>query len=251
MLVRSAVLCSLAAAAPVLGGELVWQTEMNFQVTLGPSSRAPGHFGEIADDFEATALIDRVIADGMDAGCFNCPAPETLGVYVRFYEWTESGPGQLQAERFVGADDPNFMYDHELPQELDIRLETPFEATGRHFVSVQMAFGDAPGVYDSWFWWQANANAPLLSPIYYRTSADGAWGPYLDDFTGQPVNCDVAISIFGRLPGDEPSDDPCGEWSLIDTPAPQGSIRSVLTDVGVVAADDVWVVGNFTEYLSQ
>lgn len=239
------ILLAAAATSSVGQSEIVWNNPWNTNATqIGPSSDSPESWGEVADDFDAVASIDRIIARGDGAGCFSCDPPATLGVFVRFYEWTDAGPGALQREYFIDADDPTFLYDPAYPSDLDIRLPEPFGATGRHFVSVQMLFGDTPWTWDLWVFWPSNLNNPTLSPAFKRSSAGANWNT--------SINSDVAFTLFGVPPdGSAPSDDPCGEWQLELTPDPAGAIYSKLSDIAYVSPTEVWAVGVFGSNISQ
>jgi hypothetical protein len=182
------LLAASTAAAPE--GDLLWSQPWNGSSAFGPSVLWNGTYDqEIADDFELTGLIERIYAGGN--GCFQCQAPVVDGVYVRFYEHTESGPGALQAEYFLAGDDPNFVYDPAEPSDLDITLPTPFAASGKHFVSVQMVMAGY------WDWWESNPSAPNLSRIYVRDNLAGSdWEYY--DFVGYG-NADVVFDLYGQL----------------------------------------------------
>ena len=161
-----------------------------YTTAFGPSTVWPGQSDkEVADDFELTGQIERLVAVGK--GCANCSPPQIDGVYVRFYEHTPAGPGALQAEYFLEDDDPGFIYNPDQPSTLDITLPSPFQANGRHFFTVQMAMS---GV---WEWWESSRNAPTLSRIWIRDNLDGGqWQHY--DVNGRG-NADVTFDLYGQL----------------------------------------------------
>src|SRR5512132_3680843 len=100
MRMRVGVIRSLAAVAMFLagcawlsGGELIFSQLEDGQSIHGPSNHAPGGpvDAEVADDFDLTASIDRIVAYGFN---FPNPVPDFGGVYVRFYASSGSGgPG--------------------------------------------------------------------------------------------------------------------------------------------------------------
>lgn len=182
------VMAASSSADPL--EESLWLQPWNGSAAFGPSVLWSGNYDqEIADDFEVTGLIERIQAGGN--GCFQCEPPTVNGVYIRFYEHTAAGPGALQAEYFLDGDDPNFVYDPAEPSDLDITLPTPFVASGRHFMSVQMV------MEGYWDWWESNPSAPNLSRIYVRDNLiGGGWEYY--DFVGYG-NADVVFELFGQL----------------------------------------------------
>ena len=205
-------------------------------------SSTPGFFGqpvEAADDFDVVGTIERVYVSGY--GCSACAAPTVAGVHVRFYEWTASGPGALQAAYFVPAGDPGFHYDASVPASLDITLPSAFEATGKHWLSVQMEFSGL----GYWGWWDANyTDGPHGAPLMQRTG-DGPWQA-LDTPIG-PLDTDLGFALWGHdaTPAD-PGSDPHGTWLVVGTPDPVTD-HAILRDVEVIAADDVWAVGEWSD----
>ena len=90
---------------PVQASELVFSQLSDNQSTYGPSQLWPdtGINSELADDFNVTASIDRVVAGGFVWGTV-----DFRGVYIRFYAFgTDNKPGALQREYFLPASDPN------------------------------------------------------------------------------------------------------------------------------------------------
>ena len=173
-------------------GELIFSQLDDGQSIHGPSNHAPlGPVdAEVADDFELTASIDRVIAYGFN---FPDPVPDFGGVYVRFYASSGSGgPGALQAERFLAADDPNLVNGLEIAGWLDITLATPFEAAGQHFISVQ------PVTATAWYRWSANSHAVEGQPFFYRDPGSGHPAWQNDDGLGN-LDTDIAFQLFGTV----------------------------------------------------
>jgi hypothetical protein len=172
-------------------GELIFSQLDDGWANHGPSNHSPlGPVdAEVADDFELTASIDRIVAYG-----FNFPfgVPDFGGVHVRFYAWTAGGPGALQSEFFLAAGDPNLVNGMDPNGWLDITLATPFSAGGKHFVSVQ------PVTATAWYRWSANSNAPHGLPFYYRDPGSGVPNWQNDDGLGN-YNTDVAFDLYGTV----------------------------------------------------
>lgn len=153
---------------------------------------------EVADDFNVDGSIDRLVFHGRS--CISCPQPVTLGAFVRFYEWTASGPGALQAEYYLPEGDPGFIHGP-WPGTVDIRLPESFEATGFHFAAVQLHFDDSGGL---WTPYQANEGNPVHEPAYYRDNLrGGTWAPDAD-WLGVPYNADLWIELWGTSGGSRP-----------------------------------------------
>jgi IPT/TIG domain/PQQ-like domain/S-layer homology domain len=195
-LVRSAV----AATALFVGslglhaGELIFAQLDDNQSNHGPSNHAPlGPVdAEVADDFELTASIDRIVAYGFN---FPNPVPDFGGAYVRFYASSGTGgPGALQSEFFLPAGDPNLVNGLEVAGWLDITLATPFSATGKHFVSVQ------PVTATAWYRWSANSHSVHGQPFYYRDPGSGVPNWQNDDGLGNS-DTDIAFELYGTVTG--------------------------------------------------
>ena len=199
MRTRVEVIRSLAAAAAFLagcawlsGGELIFNQLEDGQSIHGPSNHAPGGpvNAEVADDFDLTASIDRIVAYGFN---FPDPVPDFGGVYVRFYASSGSGgPGALQQEYFLAAGDPDIVNHMELDGSLEVTLATPFSASGKHFVSVQ------PVTATAWYRWSANSHAVQGQPFYFRDPGSGAnaWANNdgLDNY-----DTDIAFTLYGTV----------------------------------------------------
>lgn len=218
--------------------ELLWTTENWDNTSTERSNVYGGEFPkdtEVADDFDLNAEITRVVMSGK--GCSQCSPPGVEGVYVRFYEWTESGPGGLQEEYLLAGDDPDFVYGANTPSLLDITLPFPFEATGRHYVAVQMYFDDDGG------WWakgRAGRNNPKVGPVYSRDNlAGGEWEVDIDHVG---FETDASFELYGAADLSSP-------WEYVPSP-PEDS--AYLWDVRPVdGANDVWAVGHTKEYYNQ
>jgi hypothetical protein len=207
-LLFSSLLSAAAAAAsiavPATAGETLWTTNPNMPTLyssgmIGPSVQTPQTNKEVADDFNVIGLIEEVLADGDDCpGCFCCQ-PVT-GVFVRFYEWTASGPGALQSEQFLGASDPNFNWTPGYgPEFLQITLPEPFQATGWHYVSVQVTFSAENAGTGKWSFHPVNWGATMGDGVKIRdNNAGGTWAP----FPG--TTRDASFALIGT-PGQAPS----------------------------------------------
>jgi hypothetical protein len=144
---------------------------------------------EIADDFDIGGSIERVVVSGYRE--MSAPSnPVVYGANVRFYEWLNGQPGALQAESFLASGDPALVYDLVRPEQFDITLPTPFQATGRHFISVQV--GMDAGTLDAWYWESANSGARRGAPVFQR-----------DNLAGSPWsmanNSDGVFQLYGTL----------------------------------------------------
>lgn len=193
---------------------------------------------EAADDFDLEASIERVVLG--TAVCYQCAYPDVLGAWVRFYDGGGGVPGALQYERFIGL--PSLISS----LSLDLTLDVPFQANGKHFISVQLVSNNTHG----WGWSRSNVNAPVASSQWVRDRlTGGAWMPHTD--SGQPVNADLAFSLYGRNLAAPPQlvSDPCGAWSEVGAPPqPPSDGFSTVQDISVLAVDDAWAVGRNTVY---
>lgn len=198
----TAIGAALAAGSVATGEELLWEIprpqattySTSYSVVYGGSFPADE---EVADDFQATGLIERLDVPG--GGCGNCSPFDVDGVYVRVYEWTSSGPGPLQHERFVEPGG-GFSWDGVNPATLYISLDDPIPVDGWHFISVQVKFGDTAGY---WNFEQNNRLNPINHPVQFRDNlSDGVWEQ--DSFFSTPINADFAISIFGQAGETQP-----------------------------------------------
>src|SRR5262245_37885678 len=201
MSTRHGLIRTLAVAAALFAGcvflpagELIFSQPEDGQSNHGPSNHAPGGpvKAEVADDFNLSASIDRIVAYGFN---FPNPVPDFGGVYVRFYASGDSGgPGALQSEIFLAAGDPNLVNGMETGGWLDVTLATPFAATGKHFVSVQ------PVTATAWYRWSAHSHAVQGQPFYYRDPGSGAPNWQNDDGLGN-LDTDIAFDLFGTVTG--------------------------------------------------
>jgi hypothetical protein len=234
----SAALC--LAATPVCADQLLFDQPWTSTFASPDSVFIPsvGMDLEVADDFDLVGSVGRLMITGNDCG--SCPAPAVLGVYVRFHEWTAAGPGALQQETFVPGSDPGFLHDPVDPALLDITLPTPFQATGKHFVSVQLAFES----WSLWGWWLSNKGAPDGSTLLIRDgSAGNTWSPFVD-VLGNELLADAAFQLWsGDSSPPDPGSDPCGDWVEVPSPNPAEFIDVGVWGLSVNGPDDAWAVG--------
>ncbi|HYN86759.1 MAG TPA: Ig-like domain-containing protein [Pyrinomonadaceae bacterium] len=141
---------------------------------------------ETADDFELTATVTRVrVSGGRDTSTSSSPL--VYGVYLRFYDGSSGRPGALQAEYYLPAGSPNFVYDSARPGRLDITLPTPFEARGRHFIAPQLVIADGS-------WWVSSSSVARGTTWLVRDNLEPipAWtSPYFPK--------DMAFDLFGTI----------------------------------------------------
>ncbi len=197
-------LASSLAHGALAGQDLLWEVPYPSATVYGSSqsvfvqSAQVNVNREVADDFNATGTIERLVVPGR--GCSQCGTPVVDGAYVRFYEWTPNGPGALQQEIFASRSSGAMSYNGTYPYTVYIDLPQTFEASGWHFVSVQVAFANG-GV---WNFAQNNRNNAINSTAYARNNlAGGAWGP--DQPNNPPFPFDVAISMYGQAGAVQPS----------------------------------------------
>ncbi|HZG54159.1 MAG TPA: IPT/TIG domain-containing protein, partial [Pyrinomonadaceae bacterium] len=132
------------AAAIDLNSTPIYGQPYDGRAFEGPSSKISGgqQFDrEVVDDFDLNASLTRVVVRGARGGYNMPPNPTYYGVYVRFYDGVQGTPGALQAEHFLPPGAPGVVFDAARPSTFDITLPSPFNATGRHFFSVQPVFG--------------------------------------------------------------------------------------------------------------
>src|SRR5919205_599043 len=226
----------------------LWAQQTNYYTSIGPSAKSQTGTPlnkEVADDFDVTGTVERVIVNGDSS--INGAA--VYGGYVRFYAWANGAPGALQSEYFLRRDDPRFVADTASPAFIDLTLPTPFRATGKHFVSVQLVTDATFG----WHWKSSDSGArKRLSAAYQRKNlAGGAWAH--TDYAG-----DGAFMLYGTLSG------PPAITSLSATTlaragrlaikganfgSPQGAGRVLVG--GVTAPVSSWTTSSITAYVPE
>lgn len=201
----------------------------------------PARDAEVANDFDVRGLIERVVVQGANDCADTCvDPPSPLAVRLRFYEWTASGPGAVQADIDLLDGDPGFRHDAEGGAAMiDVSLPTPFRATGLHFLSVQLIYAEP----FNWRRGPARVGAPYRSEALVRREG-GPWETPIDRWD-EPVRQDLAISLWG-IPDDWTEPPPvagCGEWVEIEAPVPPAADRSTIADFAVLSPTDAWAVG--------
>ncbi|TAH39630.1 MAG: hypothetical protein EYC70_02245 [Planctomycetota bacterium] len=192
----STIALLLVSFLPPQSGDLIWAQAGDGRRDFGPSVRtinyALAYDQELADDFELTGSIERVVLQG-SYSIFNPPYPRVYGVELRFYEMLPSGlPGAVLAEHLLAADDPRVSYTPRWPSKFEITLPAPFQAAGRTFLGAQIVMDGA------WHWGSANVDAPWGNAVRFRDyRAGGPWEPY-GDVTG-PQNADIGFFLYGTL----------------------------------------------------
>jgi hypothetical protein len=204
------LLLLLGLLAPLTAqADLLFKTNWDNQAFIGPSSKtrvdAPLN-KEVADDFDLVARIDKVTVNGYRD--FNSRQnPAVYGAWVRFYAWNAGKPGALQAQHWLPKGDPRLVFDPVMPSVVQFTLPTPFNATGKHFVSMQMEMDD--GTFQ-WSWLSANTNNPIGATAHIRDNlAGGTWASArnsdgvfsLDGVLTAPSRIDALSSTTSALSG--------------------------------------------------
>ncbi len=144
---------------------------------------------ESADDFDVEGPIDRVVITGRL--CFGCSAPDIAGVWLRFWAWDNGEVGALQEEFYLADGDPHLLYDPIDTTTLDLHLPTPFIASGKHFLSVQLETSS----FSSWYWMSSGNGNHENSTLRHRIGSQG-FGPYNQVFG--VVDRDLSFELWGQ-----------------------------------------------------
>jgi Bacterial Ig domain/Putative binding domain, N-terminal/FG-GAP-like repeat/PQQ-like domain/IPT/TIG domain len=186
-------LCFVFQATAAAQEEVIWMQGMGaatgggFSVAdFGPAQKAgSAQFttdSELADDINLTGTISRVDVRGFANGSPTPSSAHFYGLNVRFYAvGADSKPGALQAEYFVAKDSSNFLFQNAGLGDLRVRLAPAFQATGRHFLAVQVVIDPSVipasgGSEQKWYWRSDNADAVRDEGFYYRANPSAAWG---------------------------------------------------------------------------
>ena len=179
---------SLFSTSGIKADAIVWQQSVDYSnfSDWGPSQRSSRANSAVADDFDVVGTITRV--DVIGFGAMTQDAAFT-GIYIDFYEYAADGkPGALQTEFFIPKGDPRIL-NPVSSSDFQVELGSAFQATGKHFVSVQ-----AGGTLE-WYWRSADEGAPRGPALYYRPSATGQWSH--KNPLGQTANADTGMTLYG------------------------------------------------------
>lgn len=187
----AAALAATLLTATASAQQQLWaQYPDNYASVESFSSTSANEDQEAADDFDIVGTIERVVIRGRL--CFSCQAPDIDGVWVRFWEHDNGEVGDVLTEYYLADGDPRFLYDPLEPQDLDIELPTPFVATGKHFMSVQLVTKS----FSSWYWMSAGNGQHELSTFRHRdANAGNTFTPYSSPFG--TVDRDLSFSLWG------------------------------------------------------
>ena len=168
---------------------VIWQQSVNFSnfSDFGPSQKAGSAQytldSELADDFNINGTVSRVDVTGSTNGpvAVTPSSSHYHGVNVRFYAFgADSKPGALQAEYFIPKNSPNLLFHSNGLGDLRVRLEPAFQATGRHFITVQpvidpIVIPGGGGATQKWYWRGASAEPIRGERPYFRVNPAEPW----------------------------------------------------------------------------
>lgn len=171
----------------------------------GPSQKSMGegfnYNAEYADDFDLTGTINRI--DFL--GYANGPTPPSAssahyhGINVRFYAvGSDNKPGALQTEYFIPKNSPDILFHSTGLGDLRVRLATPFQAIGRHFVSVQLVMDPifvpgGGGTLANWYWRSGFAETIRGEAPYNRSDLNSPW----DRTNGNDGQRNLSLRLWG------------------------------------------------------
>jgi hypothetical protein len=169
---------------------IVWQQTVNFSNfhDWGPSQRSPSGStnSEVADDFDVVGTITRIDVNGYGAATQDA---DFSGIYVHFYAYGTDGlPGALQAEYFIPKGDPRIL-NPDSSSDFRVELGSTFQASGKHFVSLQAYSNTA------WYWRSSDEGAPRGPALFYRASPQSKWSHKVG-LLGT-AKSDVAFTLYG------------------------------------------------------
>lgn len=178
---------------------IIWQQSVDYSNfhDFGPSQLSSSFAinSELADDFDVNGTITRVDVTGYIGGVCGGTPPGFQGVYVRLYAYgADNKPGAMQAERFIPAGSPNFIFNDYSNYRMTI--SPALTVTGKHFLTVQIALDPnttCAGTNDyRWYWRSSGEGAPRGQKFYYRQNGS-AWGQ--SDYN--VGNNDLAFTLQG------------------------------------------------------
>jgi outer membrane protein assembly factor BamB len=180
----------LALAAHCEAQAAVWAQNWDHQAIVRSSTRTSDNSGdrEIADDFEVVGTITSVEAEGSHVSFFNSPPMNLQSAIVRFYAWNGGLPGAMLYERQIPASQITLSTDSNGYFRMRIPLPAAFNATGKHFFSVQ-TLSDL-----EWSRYSSNSTNPRGSLMLVRDRlANGAWSVARQS--------DASFILYGTLQG--------------------------------------------------
>ena len=209
----------------------------------GPSSKTlTGQLvdQEVADDFDLKARITRVRVAGSRGGYNAPPNPDYRGIYVRFYDGSSGTPGAQQAEYFLPKGASGVTFDAARPSVFDVTLPTPFNASGRHFVSVQ------PVYYGTETWGPSSGGHPNVRGSAWLKRDRLANGSWVVGGVADRLN-DMAFDLFGTLQSAPRLD------SVSPNPAPRsGLLRITGANFGAAqGSSQLTIDGKQSQYIAH
>src|SRR5215213_4391207 len=196
-----AVVFCLAVVAATAQDAIIWEQGNVFGAggvaDFGPSQKSGSDVSlinsELADDINLVGTINRVDVHGFSSG-FDSPSPSSsfyYGLQIKFYAYgADNKPGALEAEYFIPKSSPNFIFQSAGLGDLRVRLETPFQATGRHFVTVQAVMEPDNSL---WRWRSFNADPIVEQAPYFRENPNAPWGRNADNVG----NRNLSLRLWG------------------------------------------------------
>ncbi|MET0754118.1 MAG: PQQ-binding-like beta-propeller repeat protein, partial [Pyrinomonadaceae bacterium] len=200
ILLLAVAFCFVFQSTAAAQEEVIWMQGMgasaagSFSVAdFGPAQKAgSAQFttdSALADDININGTISRVDVRGYTSGFFAPTSSSTYyyGLMVKFYAiGADNKPGALQAEYFVAKDSPNFIFQNAGLLDLRVRLVPAFQATGRHFLSVQVVMDPVAlpgngGAGVEWYWRSDNDDPVRDEGFYYRSNPGAPWGRDADN----------------------------------------------------------------------
>lgn len=190
LLIVSFVLLTLHITA-IAQDELIWAqahgTGPSSVKDYGPAQKSGSpeynYNAEYVDDIDLVGTINRIDFLGYVNGP-SLPSPTSEhyhGVNIRFYAvGQDNKPAALQAEYFVAKNSPDMLYQGTAFGDMRVRLATPFKASGRHFISVQLVLDPifipgGGGALAHWYWRSGNVEAIRGEAPYNRAAPTDPW----------------------------------------------------------------------------
>lgn len=241
-------LAALAASVPSLAGSLLFSQQPDNWSQFGPSQLSltgSSANGEAGDDFDLKASIDRVVVRGERQNYFSTTLPPIGGAWVRFYAWNNGLPGAKQYELWVPSG-ANLSVSPSMSL-VDVKLATPFSASGKHFVTVQLNTDEA------WYWQTSNSGGISGGMGAFRDNLTGGVWVSQQSFGKQE---DGSYDLYGTLTGgpsvssvSDPTIERSGRLRILGSNFGQTQ-GSVMID-GLSAIVTSWTAGQITAYVPE